>query len=87
MHHKNYFSSEKKNSKFKFLSFPTISGSGPNGAIIHYKATKKTDRKLKSGDIYLVDSGGQYEFGTTDVTRTISLNNSNKRLKIFLLEF
>ena len=41
-----------------FLSFPTISGSGPNGAIIHYKATKKTDRVLKSGDIYLVDSGG-----------------------------
>ena len=63
------------------MSFPTISGSGPNGAIIHYKATKKTDRKLKSGDIYLVDSGGQYEFGTTDVTRTISLNNSNKRIK------
>ena len=75
------FQFRKKNSKFKFLSFPTISGSGPNGAIIHYKATKKTDRKLKSGDIYLVDSGGQYEFGTTDVTRTISLNNSNKRIK------
>ena len=71
----------KRNAKFKFLSFPTISGSGPNGAIIHYKATKKTDRVLKSGDIYLVDSGGQYEFGTTDVTRTVSLNNSNKRVK------
>ena len=71
----------KANSKFKFLSFPTISGTGPNGAIIHYKATKKTNRKLKNGDIYLVDSGGQYEFGTTDVTRTISLNNSNKRVK------
>ena len=71
----------KKNKKFKFLSFPTISGSGPNGAIIHYKATKKTDRKLKKGDIYLVDSGGQYEFGTTDVTRTISLKNSNNRIK------
>ena len=71
----------KKNKKFKFLSFPTISGTGPNGAIIHYKATKKTDRKLKEGDIYLVDSGGQYEFGTTDVTRTISLNNSNRRIK------
>ena len=71
----------KKNKKFKFLSFPTISGSGPNGAIIHYKATKETDRKLRKGDIYLVDSGGQYEFGTTDVTRTISLNNSNKRIK------
>ncbi len=71
----------KKNKKFKSLSFPTISGSGPNGAIIHYKATKKTNRKLKKGDIYLVDSGGQYEFGTTDVTRTISLENSNKRIK------
>ena len=71
----------KKNKKFKFLSFPTISGTGPNGAIIHYKATKKTNRKLKKGDIYLVDSGGQYEFGTTDVTRTISLKNSNKRIK------
>ncbi len=71
----------KKNKKFKFSSFPTISGTGPNGAIIHYKATKETDRKLKRGDIYLVDSGGQYEFGTTDVTRTISLKNSNKRVK------
>ena len=71
----------KENKNFKFLSFPTISGSGPNGAIIHYKASKKSNRKLKKGDIYLVDSGGQYNFGTTDVTRTISLNNSNKRIK------
>ena len=71
----------KKNKKFKTLSFPTISGTGPNGAIIHYKANKKTNRVLKLGDIYLVDSGGQYEYGTTDVTRTISLKNSNKRIK------
>ena len=71
----------KKNKEFKFLSFPTISGTGPNGAIIHYKPTKNTNRKLKKGDIYLVDSGGQYEFGTTDVTRTISFKNSNKRIK------
>ena len=71
----------KKNNKFKSLSFPTISGTGPNGAIIHYKATRKTNRTLKYGEIYLVDSGGQYEFGTTDVTRTISLNSSNKRIK------
>ena len=71
----------KKNKTFKSLSFPTISGSGPNGAIIHYKATKKSNRLLRKGDIYLVDSGGQYNFGTTDVTRTISLNNNNDRIK------
>ena len=46
----------KKNKKFKFLSFPTISGTGPNGAIIHYKASKSSNRILQKGDIYLVDS-------------------------------
>ena len=71
----------ENNKTFKSLSFPTISGSGPNGAIIHYKANKKTNRVLKSGDLYLVDSGGQYNFGTTDVTRTISLNNNQNRVK------
>ena len=71
----------KKIKQFKSLSFPTISSAGPNGAIVHYKPNKKTNRILKNGDIYLVDSGGQYEFGTTDVTRTISLNNNNKRIK------
>ena len=71
----------KKNKNFKSLSFPTISGSGPNGAIIHYKASKKSNRKLRVGDIYLVDSGAQYNFGTTDVTRTISLNNNSLRIK------
>ncbi len=71
----------QKNKTFQFPSFPTISGTGPNAAIIHYKATKKSDRVLKKGDIYLVDSGGQYNFGTTDVTRTISLKNSNNRIK------
>ena len=71
----------KKNKNFKFLSFPTISGSGPNGAIIHYKASKKSNRVLQNGDLYLVDSGGQYTYGTTDVTRTISLNNTQQRIK------
>jgi Xaa-Pro aminopeptidase len=75
------FNLRKKNKNFKFLSFPTISGTGPNGAIIHYKATKKSNRRLKKGDIYLVDSGGQYNFGTTDVTRTISLQNFDNRIK------
>ena len=71
----------KNNKTFQSLSFPTISGSGPNGAIIHYKADKKSNRLLKKGDIYLVDSGGQYNFGTTDVTRTISLENNQPRIK------
>ena len=71
----------QNNKTFKSLSFPTISGSGPNGAIIHYKANKKSNRILKKGDIYLVDSGGQYSFGTTDVTRTISLDNNQPRVK------
>jgi len=68
----------KMNKTYKFPSFSTISGTGPNSAIIHYKASVKSNRTLKKGDLYLVDSGGQYSFGTTDVTRTISLdNNSN----------
>jgi len=68
----------KMNTAYKFPSFCTISGAGPNSAIIHYKASVKSNRTLKKGDLYLVDSGGQYSFGTTDVTRTISLdNNSN----------
>ncbi len=52
-------------------SFPAISGSGPNGAIIHYRVTPETDRRLAADEIYLIDSGGQYADGTTDVTRTV----------------
>ena len=78
---KKLFNFRKQNKNFNSLSFPTISGTGPNAAIIHYKATRKSNRRLKKGDIYLVDSGGQYNYGTTDVTRTISLENSNKRIK------
>ena len=71
----------KINKNYKFPSFSTISGTGPNSAIIHYKASKKTNRILKKGDVYLVDSGGQYSFGTTDVTRTISLDNNSNFVK------
>ena len=53
------------------LSFDTISGTGPNGAIVHYRVTEKTNRRIKAGDLYLIDSGGQYQQGTTDVTRTV----------------
>ena len=75
------FEFKKKCKKFKNLSFPTISSTGSNGAIVHYNATNKTNKTLKKGNLYLVDSGGQYYFGTTDVTRTISLGSKNKRIK------
>jgi len=71
----------KMNKSYKFPSFSTISGTGPNSAIVHYKASAKSNRTLKKGDLYLVDSGGQYSFGTTDVTRTISLNNNSEFIK------
>ena len=71
----------KKFKKFKYPSFPTISSTGPNGALVHYNASKRTNRVLQQGNIYLVDSGGQYHYGTTDVTRTISLDNKNKKIK------
>jgi len=71
----------RMNKTYKFPSFNTISSAGPNSAIIHYNASIKSNRKLNKGDLYLVDSGGQYYFGTTDVTRTISLDNKSKFVK------
>jgi Xaa-Pro aminopeptidase len=56
---------------FQGLSFPTISGAGPHGAIVHYRVTAETNRKLRPGEMYLLDSGAQYLDGTTDVTRTL----------------
>ena len=60
----------------KDLSFDTISGSGPNGAIVHYRVTEATNRKLQPGELFLVDSGGQYLDGTTDVTRTVLVHGA-----------
>ena len=57
----------------KDVSFPTISGTGPNGAIVHYRVTRKSNRRIAPGDLLLIDSGAQYEDGTTDVTRTIAI--------------
>jgi Xaa-Pro aminopeptidase len=57
----------------KDVSFPTISGTGPNGAIVHYRVTRKSNRRIARGDLLLIDSGAQYEDGTTDVTRTIAI--------------
>jgi len=57
--------------RLRDLSFDTISGAGPNGAIMHYKASAETDRRIAPSSVYLCDSGGQYDDGTTDVTRTV----------------
>ena len=71
----NYLDKLRSNNEnFFSLSFPTIAGSGPNGAIVHYRASNKTNRKLRKDDLFLVDSGAQYFDGTTDVTRTIAFS-------------
>jgi Xaa-Pro aminopeptidase len=57
------------------LSFDTIAGSGPNGAVIHYRVTEATNRTLQTGDLFLIDSGGQYGDGTTDITRTLPVGD------------
>ncbi len=71
----------KKNNNFLYPSFDTIAGSGPNGAIIHYRANKNSNRKIKKNDIFLLDSGGQYKYGTTDVTRTICFAKPSSKIK------
>jgi Xaa-Pro aminopeptidase len=63
------------------LSFDTISGSGPNGAVVHYRVEEKTNRPIESGTLYLVDSGGQYRDGTTDVTRTIAIGTPSAEMR------
>jgi Xaa-Pro aminopeptidase len=57
----------------KDISFPTISGAGPDGAIVHYRVTSKTNRGIAPGELFLIDSGGQYQDGTTDITRTVAV--------------
>ena len=71
----------KEGEGFVGLSFDTISGYGAHGAIIHYSATPETDCELKPAGLYLVDSGAQYLFGTTDITRTIALGKLDKNMK------
>jgi Xaa-Pro aminopeptidase len=63
------------------LSFDTISGAGPNGAIVHYKVSEATNRPIEMDSIYLVDSGGQYPDGTTDVTRTVVIGTPTPEMK------
>ena len=71
----------KKNKEYLFPSFQTIAGAGPNGAIVHYRAKKDSCRIINKSDIFLCDSGGQYKYGTTDVTRTICFSKPNNNIK------
>src|SRR5712671_471153 len=66
---------------FRDLSFPTISGAGSNGAIVHYRAMPETEKRLEAGTLYLLDSGAQYLDGTTDVTRTIAVGEPSAEMR------
>ena len=71
----------KKSNKYLYPSFETIAGAGANGAIVHYRARKKSCRIIRKNDIFLCDSGGQYKYGTTDVTRTICFTKPIQSIK------
>jgi Xaa-Pro aminopeptidase len=63
------------------ISFDTISGSGPNGAIVHYRVSESSNRRLRNGELFLIDSGGQYLDGTTDVTRTVAIGRPTAAMR------
>jgi Xaa-Pro aminopeptidase len=71
----------RESSDLRDLSFDSISGAGPNGAIVHYKSSEKTNRKLEKGTLYLIDSGGQYVDGTTDITRTVPIGEPSDEMR------
>ena len=71
----------RKNKNFLYPSFDTIAGSGKNGAVIHYRAKKESCKIINKKDIFLCDSGGQYKYGTTDVTRTLCFSNPKPKIK------
>ncbi len=71
----------RMNKNFLYPSFDTIAGSGKNGAIVHYRANKKNCKIIENKDIFLCDSGGQYKYGTTDVTRTICFSKPSQYIK------
>ena len=71
----------KKSKNYLYPSFETIAGSGENGAIVHYRAKKENCRTIRKSDIFLCDSGGQYKYGTTDVTRTICFTKQKPSIK------
>lgn len=73
-------SARARDHRYRGASFATIAGAGPNGAIVHYRATKETNRRANKGDLFLLDSGGQYDDGTTDVTRTMAVGGASPKM-------
>jgi Xaa-Pro aminopeptidase len=71
----------RETGRLKDVSFPTISGAGPNGAIVHYRVTRATNRHIGAGELFLLDSGAQYEDGTTDITRTIAVGTPTDEMR------
>ena len=71
----------RESGQLKDISFDTISASGPNGAIVHYRPTTKGKRALQTGSLYLIDSGAQYRDGTTDVTRTVAIGTPSAEMR------
>lgn len=65
----------------KEISFPTIAGAGPNGAIVHYRVTRASNRRIGANELFLIDSGAQYEDGTTDITRTVAVGTPNVEMR------
>jgi Xaa-Pro aminopeptidase len=65
----------------KDISFSTIAGSGPNGAIVHYRVTRTSNRTLGKNELFLIDSGAQYEDGTTDITRTVAVGTPTDEMR------
>jgi Xaa-Pro aminopeptidase len=65
----------------KDISFDSISGAGPHGAIVHYRVTEKTNRPVRKGELFLIDSGAQYDDGTTDVTRTVAIGQPTAEMR------
>jgi Xaa-Pro aminopeptidase len=65
----------------KDVSFPTIAGAGPNGAVVHYRVTRNSNRRIAPGELFLIDSGAQYEDGTTDITRTVAVGEPTREMR------
>jgi Xaa-Pro aminopeptidase len=71
----------RESGQLKDISFPTIAGSGPNGAIVHYRVTRQSNRRIAPGELFLIDSGAQYQDGTTDVTRTVVVGEPSTEMR------